>query len=105
MYVNGAYRDDSPIGRLMHDFSCTEPDQMIYETLAKRTRYFKEEEGAGSMSRIVEEWCKEAEQETQKRIIVKMLSKGALTVKEVADMIELPVADVEAIAAELEKTH
>ena len=110
LYVNGSYRDDSPIGKLMHDFSCAEPDQMIYEPLAKRTRYFKEEEkGAGSMSRIVEEWCneaaKEAEKETQKRIIVKMLSKGVLTVKEVADAIELPIADVEAIASELEKTH
>lgn len=23
LYVNGAYRDESPIGKLMHDFSCT----------------------------------------------------------------------------------
>lgn len=28
LYVNGAYRDESPIGRLMHDFSCTNPSDM-----------------------------------------------------------------------------
>ena len=26
LYVNGAYRDETPIGKLMHDFSCTAPD-------------------------------------------------------------------------------
>lgn len=30
LYVNGAYRDESPIGRLMHDFSCTNPSDMYY---------------------------------------------------------------------------
>lgn len=28
VYVNGVYRDDSPIGWLMHDFSCTDPANM-----------------------------------------------------------------------------
>lgn len=43
MYVNGAYRDDSPIGKLMHDFSCTDPKDMHYDILANRVRFFKEE--------------------------------------------------------------
>ncbi len=34
LYVNGAYRDESPIGRLMHDFSCTNPSDMYYGVLA-----------------------------------------------------------------------
>ena len=28
LYVNGAFRDDSPLGKLMHDFSCTDPNDM-----------------------------------------------------------------------------
>ncbi len=36
MYVNGEYRDDTPLGRLMHDFSCTDPDDMNYQVLAKK---------------------------------------------------------------------
>lgn len=42
LYVNGAYRDESPIGRLMHDFSCTNPSDMYYGVLADRVRFFKE---------------------------------------------------------------
>ena len=30
----------------MHDFACTNPDDMNYETLAKRARYFKQDEKA-----------------------------------------------------------
>lgn len=30
LYVNGSWRDESPVGRLMHDFSCTNPDDMNY---------------------------------------------------------------------------
>lgn len=62
VYANGAYRGDSPIGKLMHDFSCTDPDEMYYEELAERTRYFKQsKEGITTMSRILEEMCDEAE--------------------------------------------
>ena len=45
VYVNGAYRDDSSIGWLMHDFSCTDPADMHYDILANRVRFFKEEKG------------------------------------------------------------
>lgn len=41
IYVNGQYRGNDEIGRLMHDFSCTDPDDMNYEALAKKARYYK----------------------------------------------------------------
>ncbi len=34
LYVNGAYRGDTPIGKLMHDFSCTNAADMYYTALA-----------------------------------------------------------------------
>lgn len=34
MYVNRAYRGDDPLGRLMHDFSCT--DDMNYGKLSDK---------------------------------------------------------------------
>lgn len=46
IYVNGKYRGNDEVGKLMHDFSCTNPDDMNYETLAKRARYFKQDEKA-----------------------------------------------------------
>ena len=55
VYVNGSYRGSSPIGRLMHDFSCTSPDEMNYKVLADRVRYYKEsKEGVDKMCRAVE---------------------------------------------------
>ncbi len=47
LYVNGAYRGDTPVGKLMHDFFCTDPDDMNYDILADRVRYFKEEKKGG----------------------------------------------------------
>ncbi len=44
IYVNGTYRGNDKVGKLMHDFSCTNPDDMNFEALAKRARYFKQDE-------------------------------------------------------------
>lgn len=40
IYVNNSYQDDSPLGKLMHDFACIDPDKMNYKLLADKTRYF-----------------------------------------------------------------
>ena len=44
IYVNGRYRGDDAIGRLMHDFSCSDPDDMTSSVLAERSRYLKKDE-------------------------------------------------------------
>lgn len=62
LYVNGAYRDDTPIGKLMYDFSCTQAEDMNYPVLADRVRYFKEtEEGREIMCKAIEELANERE--------------------------------------------
>ena len=61
IYVNGAYRDESPLGLLMHDFTCTNPADMHYKILADKTRYFKEnEKGVAAMCKVVEDLCNDA---------------------------------------------
>ena len=45
VYVNGEIRDETPLGRLMHDFFCINPADMHYEKLAKLTDYFKNQKG------------------------------------------------------------
>ena len=56
LYINGAYRDDSEIGKLMHDFSCWDPDDMNYPLMEEATRYYKEtEEGVEYMCKAFEE--------------------------------------------------
>ena len=42
LYVNGAYRGDDDIGRLMHDFLCSNPDDMYDSDMAEAARHCKE---------------------------------------------------------------
>ena len=57
LYVNGANRDDTPLGRLMQDFFCERPEQMNYKELAERADYFKAEaEGVNAMCELMEKF-------------------------------------------------
>ena len=42
IYVNGEYRGNDAVGRLMHDFFCTRAADMNYSVLADRVSDFKE---------------------------------------------------------------
>lgn len=64
LYVNGTYRGNSDIGKLMHDFNCTKADEMNFELLANRTRYLKENpKGVSEMCKIMEDMRMESRQE------------------------------------------
>ena len=61
LYVNGEYRDDSDLGRLMHDFNCTNADDMNFEILAEKTRYLKENpKGVREMCKVMEDLREES---------------------------------------------
>lgn len=56
LYVNAQITDETELGRLMHDMWCVEAEDMHYDLLADRVRYFKEdEEGVATMCRAMEE--------------------------------------------------
>ena len=56
IYVNASFKDDSALGRLMHDFKCADPYQMNYPELREKTIPFKEDEKeAKKMCEIWEE--------------------------------------------------
>jgi hypothetical protein len=64
LYVNGAYRGDDEIGHLMHDFCCSDPNDMFNKDLADRTRYFKEtKEGQSIMCKEMEDMRNKAREE------------------------------------------
>lgn len=55
-YVNCDRKNRSPLSKLMHDFSCTDPSCMNYPLLADRVRYFKENrQGIRDMYEILEQ--------------------------------------------------
>ena len=56
LYVNGECQSESPLGRLMHDFFCSDPNDMYSDVLAERVRFFKEnEKGVATMCKVMEE--------------------------------------------------
>ena len=78
MYVNGEYRGDNPLGKLMHDFSTTNADEMYFKELADKMRFFKQdEEGVQMASRIIEEYGDERAAEALKQGIQQGLQQKA----------------------------
>ena len=102
IYVNSQIRDETALGKLMHDFTCTDPDDMNYPVLAQRVRYFKEDtKGVTTMCRAMEEMrdatAREARYQQAIEIALKMLKTGKMTYDEIASMVELPVEEVKAL--------
>lgn len=98
LYVNGAYRDESPLGLLMKDFSCMNASDMYYKKLADRVRYFKEdEEGVNTMSGIVEELMEEFIDDEKKESALRMLEDGKLSNQEIAKYLRLDIEVVETL--------
>ncbi len=61
LYVNGQYKGEDELGMLMHDFLCSDPDDMHFDILAERSRYFKENpEGVSKMCKAMEDMRNEA---------------------------------------------
>ena len=63
VYVNGNYKGDDTVGRLMHDFGCKEAKDMYYPELAKGVKHFKEEGGRERMCEAVEKYAKDYAEE------------------------------------------
>lgn len=98
IYVNGAYRGDDPIGRLMHDFSCSSPSDMYYQLLARQAGYYKnDEKGVEAMSKGMEELI----DMEKKEIALKMLEDGKLQKEEVARYFGFTMDQVEELAESL----
>lgn len=56
IYVNSQIKDETALGKLMHDFFCTDAKDMFYPVLANRVQYFKHDaKGVATMCRAMEE--------------------------------------------------
>lgn len=98
IYVNSQIKDDTKLGRLMQDFTCTNPDDMNYPVLAQRVRYFKEDtKGVATMCRAFEEVREEGERRKAIEAAKRLLSGGKLSYEEIADAMGLSVEEVKAL--------
>ncbi len=95
IYVNASYTDITPLGELMHDFMCSNPKEMFYANLTKKTQYYKEDKGEHTMCQLLEDYIQERT-ETYKVEIAEAEAKTAEA--------EAKTAEVEA-KAEAEKNQ
>ena len=99
VYVNGSYRNpNTPIGDLMHDFSCTEADDIINPIIRNRVKYLKETKGGN------EEVCEVMEKRIDEEKIdlaKEAIRKNELTLEQIADVLKLPLAFVEEISRQI----
>ena len=94
IYVNGADRDASTeLGKLMHDFFCTDPDDMHYKELADKVRYFKEDEkGVAKMCKVLEEMRNEEAKKTKMDDIKSVMEAFGVTIERAMEALKIPVA-------------
>ena len=103
MYVNGDYRGDNPLGKLMHDFSTPNADEMYYNELAEKVRFHKQDsKGVQMASQIVEEYGDERaeiafQQGTRQKAVeaaINLLKMNILTTEQIAQAQGLPIEKV-----------
>ena len=73
----------------MHDFFCTDPNDMHFKQLADKVRYFKEDEkGVAAMCKVMEdmrnETAKAASWQTKVESVQRWLAKG-LSLEDIAE--------------------
>lgn len=105
IYVNASCQDDSELGKLMHDFSVTEPENMNFKVLADATGYYKKDkEGIQAMCKAMEDMITDFVIDDRKEAAVRMLESGKLTNEEIARFSDLPLQVIEELANSLQTT-
>jgi len=99
LYVNGEYRGTSDIGRLMHDFNCTDADDMNFDLMAERTRYLKENpRGVSEMCKVIEDMRREEREEGMREgmrtAALRMLADGTVALEKIAEYVGLSLDEV-----------
>lgn len=97
IYVNSQIKDETALGKLMHDFSCTDPEDMKYPVLAERVKYFKEDtKGVTTMCRALELMRDETIHEKAVDVALSMLADG-LSYEQIAKYTKLSVEEIKTL--------
>ena len=101
LYVNGEYKGESDIGRLMHDFNCTRADDMKFELMAERTRYLKENpKGVSEMCKVMEDMRNETLKESAINTAKRMIAMGKYALEEIVSISGLSLDEVKELQAD-----
>ena len=102
VYANGTWRGNDDLGRLMHDFNCSDPSDMNFDVLSKQVYKFKNsEEGRREMCEAMERIEARGKRETMLATAKRMLKDGVLALKDIARYSGLTLAQVKKLQAEM----
>lgn len=110
IYVNSQITDETELGKLMHDFRCTDAKDMYNPILAKRVSYFKEDkEGVAIMCNELEKMCDEVREQTRKEVtkkvtkeaVQKMIRNPKYTNADIKEIYEITDEEIESIREEM----
>ena len=110
LYVNASYKGDDDIGRLMHDFLCSDPDDMYTQMLADKARYLKTDpKGVDIMCKTMEDLREESIQRgiergiEQNRVesIKNLMQTLKMTAQQAMDALLIPATDQSKYLAKL----
>ena len=104
--MNASYKGDDDIGRLMHDFLCSDPDDMYTQILADKARYLKTDpKGVDIMCKAMEDLREESIQRgiDQNRIesIKNLMQTLKLTAQQAMDALLILAKDQSKYLAKL----
>ena len=105
IYVNGDNNTDTPLGKLMHDFKCKQPQDMYYKDLADRADQLKNTEGGQEeVCKIMEEISNESVRQEKYQTALRLIKMNLLSVEDIAKATDLSVEDVQALTAMVKAT-
>ncbi len=91
IYVNGQYRGDDMLGDLMHDFCCSEPDEMKKE----------HPKGVEEMCKILEDMRRETAEKVCLEKIRIVMRKLKYTAQQAMEFLEIPDSEQKRYLAKL----
>ena len=110
VYVNGSYKGEDAIGKLMHDFRCKDSRDMYYSELVKGMKNFKEEEGGRKiMCEAVEKYAESYAEKYAEKVrlnslldsIKKMMTNLKIEAEQAMNVLEINDSDREILQKRL----
>ncbi len=90
----------------MHDFRCKNAEDMYFDQMAEKTRYFKEtSEGASYMCEIVENRVNKKAFETKHEIAMKLLTFGSDSHEVIAKCTGLTIEEIKELAKKIKSAN
>jgi hypothetical protein len=95
IYVNGADKNASTeLGKLMHDFFCTDADDMNFRELAEKVRFYKEDEkGVAEMCKVMEDMRNEEAKKIRLEAIKSIMESFGVTIEKAMESLKIPNAE------------